>query len=91
MDIDVATGNRGPALDTNGDNVVNDSDRINGTMVGGVKVLSIPSAPIIQRANPPNSAAHDDKFINTSAGTIVRVRESGSQAKSRRSAWEQVQ
>ena len=90
MDVDVATGNRSPALDTNGDNVVNDSDRINGTMAGGVKVNSIPSAPIIQRAKPPGTSAHDDKFINTSAGTIVRVRESGNQTPSRRSAWEQV-
>lgn len=88
MDIDVITGNRSPALDTNGDNLVNDADYLNGTMVSGVKINAVPAAATIMRSGTKNL---DDKLINTSAGNIVRVRESGNPKPSRRAAWEQIQ
>lgn len=87
MDVDVITGNRGPALDTNADNEVNVSDYVNGAMAGGVKINAIPAAASIMRGA---DRKYDDKLINTSAGTIVRVREAGNALPSRRSAWEQV-
>jgi type IV pilus assembly protein PilY1 len=88
MDLDVVTGNRSPALDTNGDNLVDDNDLINGAIVSGVQVGSVPAAATIMRTRDRKL---DDKLINTSAGNIVRVRESGSTATSRRAAWEQLQ
>ena len=37
-----------------------------------------------------NTRTLDDKLINTSAGTIVRVRETGNATTSRRASWEQL-
>jgi len=100
FDIDVMTGNRSPALDTNGDNEITDADRLNGdgngtgTMASAVRVGAIPAAPSIMRAAGSGNggpSVKDDKLVNTSAGSIVRVRESGNQKPSRRAAWEQIQ
>lgn len=87
MDLDVATGNRAPALDTNGDGVVSSADHLSGTMASGVQVGSVPSAASIMRSR---DRTLDDKLINTSAGTILKVREAGSSATSRRTSWEQL-
>lgn len=86
VDIDVVTGNRTAALDTNADNIIDGNDKINGTHAAAVQVGSVPAAATIMR-----NRKEDDKLINTSAGTIVRVREKGNAAVSRRGAWEQIQ
>ncbi len=89
MDLDVVTGNRSPALDTNADNVVDTADYLAaGTMASGVKIGAVPAAASIMRSKDRKL---DDKLINTSAGSIVRVRESGNTTPSRRAAWEQIQ
>ncbi|MDQ5896802.1 MAG: type pilus assembly protein PilY1 [Pseudomonadota bacterium] len=94
MELDVITGNRAdtPALDTNGDNRVDAADRLTlaGQLaqVSGVRVGGIPSAPAIVRSS---DRTLDDKVVNTSSGTAVRIRESGSSAVSGRSSWEQLQ
>ncbi len=88
MDVDMATGNRSPALDTNADNLVDTTDYISGNMMSGIKVGAVPAAAAIMRSRDRKL---DDKLINTSAGTIVRVREAGNAATSRRAAWEQIQ
>lgn len=94
MELDAITGNRAdsPALDTNGDNRVDAADRLtlSGQLahVSGVRVGGIPSAPSIVRAS---DRALDDKIVNTSSGTTVRIRESGITATSGRSSWEQLQ
>ena len=87
MDLDVITGNRSPALDTNGDNQITAADYLAGSMVSGVRIGAVPAAASIMRSK---NRALDDKLINTSAGTIVRVRENGNAAPSRRAAWEQI-
>lgn len=92
FDIDVMTGNRSAALDTNGDNEITDADRLNGngagtgTTASAVRIGSIPAAPSIIRDKDK-----DTKLSNTSAGSIVSVREAGNSKKSRRAAWEQIQ
>jgi len=100
FDIDVMTGNRSAALDTNGDNEITDADRLNGngtgtgTTAGAVRVGAVPAAASIMRAKGGSGGGpgpNDDKLVNTSAGSIVRVRESGNQKPSRRAAWEQIQ
>ncbi|MBI3368740.1 MAG: pilus assembly protein PilY [Burkholderiales bacterium] len=87
MDLDVLTGNRSPSLDTNADNKVDDGDLIGGSLVSGVKIGSVPAAASIMRSKDPGL---DDKLINTSAGSISRVRETGTSKTSRRAAWEQI-
>jgi type IV pilus assembly protein PilY1 len=87
MDLDVITGNRWAALDTNGDNLVDANDLINGSMASGVRVGAVPAAASIMRSR---TRSLDDKLINTSAGTIVRVRETGNAVPSRRASWEQL-
>ncbi|OYV01940.1 MAG: pilus assembly protein PilY [Burkholderiales bacterium PBB5] len=93
MDLDVITGNRSPALDTNGDNKVDATDYLgatggsSGTMAGGVRVGAVPAAASIMRSSDKKL---DDKLINTSAGSIVRVRETGKRDTSGRAAWEQL-
>jgi len=88
MDLDVLTGNRAPALDTNNDGLVNNADLLSGNMASGVRVGAVPAAPTIMRSRDRKL---DDKLINTSAGTILKVREAGSTATSRRTSWEQLQ
>ncbi|WP_158219833.1 pilus assembly protein [Ideonella sp. A 288] len=87
MDVEVITGNRSPALDTNGDNEVTVDDYLNGRNAAGVKIGAIPAAASIMRSKKRNL---DDKLINTSDGSIVRVREKGNEQTSRRAAWEQI-
>ena len=87
MDLDSITGNRSPALDTNGDNAVDASDYLSGSAVSGVQVGAVPAAASIMRSRDRKL---DDKLINTSAGNIVRVRESGNASASRRASWEQI-
>ena len=94
MELDAITGNRAdiPAIDTNGDNLVDASDRLtlSGLLahVSGVRVGGIPSAPSILRSS---NRSLDDKIVNTSSGSTARIRESGTAATSGRSSWEQLQ
>lgn len=94
MEVDAITGNRPdtPALDTNGDNTVTAADRLTyqGALahVSGVRVGAIPTAPTFIRAQDRRL---DDKLLNTSSGSVVRVREAGSPFTSGRAGWEQLQ
>lgn len=94
MELDLLTGNRPntPALDSNGDNNVTDSDALayagGSAYASGVRIGAIPAAPGFIRAQDRRL---DDKLVNTSAGTIVRVREAGNTVNSGRVSWEQLQ
>jgi type IV pilus assembly protein PilY1 len=90
MDVDIVTGNRAAALDTNGDNLVNSGDAIGGTVVSGVQVGAVPAAATIIRGSGQFKKS-EFKMVNTSNGSIVRVPEAGNPAVSRRAAWEQIQ
>ena len=89
IDVDVVTGNRTAALDTNNDGLINNADYLNGSMVSGVQVGAVPAAATIMRGSGAQRAL-EFKMINTSSGTIVRVPEAGNPVNSRRSAWEQI-
>ena len=59
-----------------------------------MRVGAVPAAASIMRAKGGSGGGpgpNDDKLVNTSAGSIVRVRETGNQKPSRRAAWEQIQ
>jgi len=88
IDVDVITGNRSPALDTDNDNLVNANDLVGGRWASAVQIGAVPAAASIMRSK---SRTLDDKLINTSDGSIVRVRELGNAKPSRRASWEQLQ
>ena len=90
VEVDMVTGNRSPAFDTNGDNVVNNSDRLNGTLASAVRIGAVPSAATILRGSGSNKGL-EFKLITTSDGTIRKVPVAPNSATSRRSAWEQLQ
>jgi type IV pilus assembly protein PilY1 len=95
MEVDATTGNRSDtSIDTNGDNAVDVNDRVlvagvttGAKVVSGIRVGSIPAAASIIRAQ---TRTLDDKLVNTSAGGVMRVRESGNGSRSGRAAWEQL-
>ena len=89
IDVDVSTGNRSAALDTNGDGAINDEDLLDGTAASAVQVGAVPAAATILRGSGAQRAL-EYKMINTSNGSIVRVPEKGNPVVSRRSAWEQL-
>lgn len=89
IDVDVVTGNRTAALDTNGDGLIDSADYLGGTMVSAVQVGAVPAAATILRGSG-NQRGLEFKMINTSNGSIVRVPEKASAAVSRRSSWEQL-
>jgi type IV pilus assembly protein PilY1 len=94
MEVDPITGNRPdtPALDTNADNTVDTADKLllqgSAANVSGVRIGSIGTAPTLIRARDRKL---DDKLVNTSAGSLVRIRETGSGQRSGRAGWEQLQ
>lgn len=94
MEFDPVTGNRpdSPAFDTNGDNSVDAADRLtlqaSLAHVSGVRVGSIGTAPTLIRSR---NRQLDDKLLNTSGGSVMRIREQGNTRSSGRAGWEQLQ
>lgn len=86
VDIDVTTGNRAEALDTNGDAVINADDKLNGTFAAAVNVGSVPAAVTIMKVKK-----RDRKYGNTSSGALILIDEKSNAERSRRAAWEQLQ
>ena len=94
MEVDAITGNRPhtAAIDTNADGNVDTGDLLSfqaaTAYVSGVRAGAIPSAPRFIRAK---NRKLDDKLINLSNGTIMKIREAGNPQGSGRSGWEQLQ
>ncbi|MEK8049626.1 PilC/PilY family type IV pilus protein [Ideonella sp. DXS22W] len=86
VDIDVITGNRAEALDTNADTVIDTNDKLGGTYASAVKVNSVPAAVTIMKVKK-----RDRKYGNTSSGDLVLIDEKNTAERSRRAAWEQLQ
>lgn len=74
------------AFDTNGDGTINTSD----TIVAGVQLGSIASAPTVLQGLGTSTSPLENKFINQSSGTVTSVLESGSTQSDRRSAWREI-
>ena len=94
VDVDVVTGNRTDALDTNGDTVIDAADYLGGVAVSAVQVGAVPAAATILgcRGKDCPFQGLEFKMVNTSNGSILRVQEKGKAAPaSRRAAWEQLQ
>ncbi len=96
MELDYLTGGMlgFQALDTNGDNLVDSTD----TIVGGLGSSTINFTPAIVRAQPTSdgqgsntsSVKEEYKYMNQSDGSVTKVTEGASGAKSRRSSWRQI-
>jgi type IV pilus assembly protein PilY1 len=90
LEVDVVTGNRTSAFDTNNDNVVGTGDRLSGTLVSGVRIGAVPSAATVLRGSG-SSKGIEYKLITTSDGGIRKQPVAAKTLTSRRGAWEQLQ
>jgi type IV pilus assembly protein PilY1 len=97
MEVDVMTGNRfdGPSFDTNSDGTVSDADRIayNAGMdvSSGRAIASIPAAAgFLSMPVPKGKAAFENKYVNTSAGGVAVIGETGGAGSAGRGSWRQV-
>jgi len=97
MELDVMTGNRydGPTFDTNGDLTVSDSDRIaygaGADVASGRKIGSIPAAAgFLSMPVAKGKPAFENKYLNTSAGSVAVIGETGGAGSAGRGSWRQV-
>jgi Tfp pilus tip-associated adhesin PilY1 len=97
MEFDVMTGNRNdtPTFDTNGDRQMSAADLdLNGTHdnASGRAVSSIPAAAGFLRApSQPGRPPFENKYVNTSAGSVTVIGETAGIGTSFRGSWRQLQ
>jgi type IV pilus assembly protein PilY1 len=97
MEVDIMTGNRNdtPTFDTNNDKQISAADLdLNGTNdnASGRAVSSIPAAAGFLRAptvsgRPP----FENKYVNTSSGSVAVIGETAGLGGQGRASWRQVQ
>ena len=97
MEVDVMTGNRNdtPTFDTNDDKAISSADLdLNGTYdnASGRAVSSIPAAAGFLRA-PPHTGQppFENKYVNTSSGSVTVIGETAGMGSQGRASWRQVQ
>ena len=97
MEFDVMNGNRNdtPTFDTNGDGQMSGADLdLNGTHdnASGRAVASIPAAAGFLRApSQPGRPPFENKYVNTSAGSVTVIGETAGTGTSYRGSWRQLQ
>ncbi|MEP6941599.1 MAG: PilC/PilY family type IV pilus protein [Betaproteobacteria bacterium] len=97
MEVDVMTGNRNdtPTFDTNNDKQISTADlNLNGTIdnASGRALSSIPAAPGIMRMpTPANGRPFENKYVNTSSGTVAVIGETAGMGTAGRTSWRQIQ
>jgi type IV pilus assembly protein PilY1 len=99
IELDAMTGNRldSPTFDTNGDNSLTTADflsrngsALTATNTSGRQIGSIPAAPGFMSNRSGGVTGLEDKFINTSDGSVVRVRETAGAGRQGRVMWHEV-
>ncbi len=97
MELDVFTGNRydSPTFDTNGSRTINVGDLLQfnskAANTSGLQIGSIPAAPgFLQPIQSPGAAPYENKYINTSAGSIQVVGETAGKGSRGRVSWRQL-
>ena len=100
LEFDAMTGNRfdSATFDSNGDNLLTSSDYISRSGLAsqaintsGRRIGAIPAAPTFMgNRNPGGVSGLEDKFINTSDGSVVRVRETSGAGREGRVMWHEV-
>jgi type IV pilus assembly protein PilY1 len=98
MEVDVMTGNRfdGPTFDTNNDLTVSAADRVifagGLDVTSGRAVASIPAAAgFLVMPRPRGQPPFENKYVNTSAGSVEVIGESAGLGTRGRASWRQVQ
>ncbi|HEV7574682.1 MAG TPA: PilC/PilY family type IV pilus protein [Caldimonas sp.] len=99
IELDAMTGNRfdSATFDSNGDNVLTASDYISRSGLASQamntsarRVGAIPAAPGFMSNRAGGVSGLEDKFINTSDGSVVRVRETSGAGREGRVMWHEV-
>ena len=99
LEFDAITGNRfdSATFDSNGDNALTTTDFIskNGSITqmmntSGRRIGAIPAAPGFMSNRSGGVSGLEDKFINTSDGSVVRVRETSGAGREGRVMWREV-
>jgi type IV pilus assembly protein PilY1 len=98
MELDVMTGNRydAPTFDTNNDKSITGGDRVTyGTganITSGRRTTSIPAAAgFLGIPKPKGQAPFEDKYVNTSGGSVEVIGETAGLGSAGRASWRQVQ
>jgi len=98
MEVDVNTGNRydTPTFDTNGDNTISAADLVNynntAENTSGRKVESIPAAAgFLRAAVTSGQPPFENKYVNTSAGSVEVIGETAGLGTQGRKSWRQIQ
>ena len=91
MELDAITGNRfdTPTFDTNGDNDISPGDLVGGINTSGEGGDGIWSDASIS-GNKKGTTTLEDKYSNTSNGTVQRVRETAGKSGAGRVMWREV-
>ena len=99
IELDAMTGNRfdSATFDSNGDNVLTTADYISRSGLAsqamntsGRRIGAIPAAPGFMSNRAGGVSGLEDKFINTSDGSVVRVRETSGAGREGRVMWHEV-
>jgi len=99
LELDAMTGNRfdSATFDTNGDNVLTSGDYIrrggesgHAMNTSARRIGAIPAAPGFMSNRAGGVSGLEDKFINTSDGSVVRVRETSGAGREGRVMWHEV-
>jgi len=98
MEVDVNTGNRydTPTFDTNGDNTISAADLVDynnaAENTSGRKVESIPAAAgFLRAAVTAGQPPFENKYVNTSAGSVDVIGETAGLGTQGRKSWRQIQ
>ena len=100
MELDAITGNRfdTPTFDTNGDNNISPADLIGGVNAGGQGGVGVGAggagsgiwSDASISGNRNGTTTLEDKYSNTSDGTVQRIRETAGKAGEGRVMWREV-
>ena len=99
IEFDAMTGNRfdSATFDTNGDNNLTTADYVSRSGLvsqamntSGRRIGAIPAAPGFMSNRSGGVSGLEDKFINTSDGSVVRVRETSGAGREGRVMWHEV-
>lgn len=101
QEFDIYTGNRitTGVFDTNGDGLITSADMLGTGHVSGRKISGIPMAPGFLRdkpqtnmppPGPPPGPPPEKKYVNTSAGNVEIVKETGGNVKQGRTSWVEI-
>lgn len=93
QEFDIYTGNRitSGVFDVNRDGLITSADMIAGGHVSGRKIAGIPMMPGFLRDRlQPGINPTENKYVNTSAGNVESVKETGGNVRQGRTSWVEI-